>query len=298
MFVLLDLLQWFYGMGGVIGGRPLKTPSVPACSFPGFRQVTFKDQAPSGVPYTCNWRVRPHVERKCFPRNFMRLIERIFRRFGFPAFVIAGATCGLGAQGSSIALADFGVLRDGTFTTDVPTGGSYDPVSGLGSIVMSFGSPGQHQGIVFVDHELSEAINGFFNELGSVHGVAPAGVSWEIDEPGFSANPGDIYDHTLLGLLDNSVGKSDPDDVSMAIGWNFTLQPGETGSLSFFLGTEQPSGFHLRHLDPDSGESVFFSAALRIVPPLNSVPDDGGGTSLVAIAALALFARWRQARRC
>ncbi len=224
----------------------------------------------------------------------MKTIPCGFKRLAFLAAWVAGPPVVLAAD---ISLFEFGLLKDGVHSTDVPSGGSFDPGTGLGSIVMSFSSHGSHQGAVYVDHELSETLNTFFNELGSPQGTAPAGLSWEIDEPGFSGDPGDIFDHFLAGSLDNSVGKSGPDDVSMALAWNFSLQPGETGSLAFLLGTEAPSGFHLRHSDPDSGESVYFSAALRILPPSNSVADGGGGTSLVAIAAVAMLARWRQGRR-
>lgn len=222
--------------------------------------------------------------------TFTRRLDRIVVAAAFVpvAFV---------AQAANVTLFEIGILREGALSTVIPPGGSFDPLTGLGSIVMSFSTPGSHQGGVYVDHELSESLNTFYNELGSIHGTVPAGLSWEIDEPGFSSIPGDIYDHVLSGSLDNSVGKSDPDDVAMALAWSFALQPGETGSLSFLLGTEQPSGFHLRHSDPDSGESVYFSAALRILPPSNSVADGGGGTSLITIAALALIARWRFSRQ-
>lgn len=224
----------------------------------------------------------------------MKTSTRRFDRLVILAALVSGP---VSAQAANIALFELGILKDEVVVSDVPSGGSFDPVTGLGSIMMSFSTPGSHQGGVYVDHELSESLNTFFNELGSVHGSVPAGLSWEIDEPGFSSSPGDIYDHVLRGSLDNSVGKSGPDDVAMALAWSFALQPGETGSLSFLLSTEQPSGFHLRHSDPDSGESVYFSAALRIVPPTTSVADGGGGTSLVALAAMALIARWRFSRQ-
>lgn len=214
-------------------------------------------------------------------------------RLALLAVLVAGP---LSAQGADVSLFEILTIQDGVNSSVAPSGGSFDSGTGLGSILMSFTTPGPHQGLLYVDHELSESINTFFNELGSVHGTPPAGLSWEIDEPGFGPNPGDIFDNALAVSLDNSVGKSGPDDVSMALNWSFSLQPGEKGTLSFLLGTVQPSGFYLQHSDPASGESVYFSAGLRIVPPTTNVPDESGGTSLIAIAALALFARWRQGR--
>lgn len=86
--------------------------------------------------------------------------------------------------------------------------------------------------------------------------VQVVGLSWEIDEPGFVFR--DIYDNFLLGTLDNAIGSPLPDDVSMALGWQFLLNPVEQGLLEFLLGTTPPVGFHLRQFDPDGGECGHF----------------------------------------
>jgi hypothetical protein len=153
---------------------------------------------------------------------------------------------------------------------------------------------GPHSAYLFLDHELSESVNTFFNEVGSVSAMSPpSGLSWEIDEPGFVF--GDIYDNFFLGTLDNSVGTLLPDDVSMAMGWDFVLGAGETGLVEFMLGTAAPEGFHLRHHDPDSGESVYFWSQLSIRSDPIGIPDSGMGGPIV-VAAVAAGLGWAQRR--
>lgn len=197
---------------------------------------------------------------------------------------------------AEVSLFDYAFLQDGVLTagpSPVPPGSLFDLTTGLGVIRMTFAGAGSHSALLFVDHELSEAENTFFNELGSTSvGAPPAGLSWEIDEPGFSF--GDIYDHVVAGSLDNTIGSLRPDDVSMALGWDFALAEGEAAEVLFHLGETPPSGFYLRHFDPDSGESVFFSSSLSITT--TAVPE--GGTVLAGLMGVALtLATTRHRRR-
>ena len=178
------------------------------------------------------------------------------------------------------ALYDYGFNIDGTVS--MPSLGdpvpapvdisAFNDVTGMGIITATISGAGAHSFDAFFDHEIDEAINTFFNEIGTSSGVAAAGQSWEIDEPGW-AN-GDIFENFQLSALDNGVGTSVygdtlfPDDVSMAMGWDFNLLAGETATISLFLGNIAGSGFFLEHYDPDSDESIFLRSALRI---------DGGG---------------------
>jgi len=124
-------------------------------------------------------------------------------------------------------------------------------------------TPGSHYSAVYVDAEIDQDINGFTNEYGSVAGSAAAGQSWEIDEPGFEY--GDIYDNFVAGTLDKSNGVPTPDDVAMALAWNFILADGESATVSYFLTPVQPtSGFYLAHTDPDSQASLYFYSTLTI----------------------------------
>lgn len=170
-----------------------------------------------------------------------------------------------------------GAITDPFFGDPIPSevddsGFNYN--TGLGNIDVTITGGGSHNFVAFFDHEFDKAGNTFFNEFGSVSGTPAAGQSWEIDEP---VAVGDIFFFNFFdGTLDNSNNNgffdtSEPDDISMAMGWNFTLALGEEALISLALGTVMPtSGFFQEHNDPNSNESVFFSSTLNITGP--SVP--------------------------
>ena len=192
-----------------------------------------------------------------------------------------------------IGLFDYGINIDGT--SAFPTMGdalpgtvditSFDQNTGLGAVSVEVSGSGNHFVGAFFDHEIDETINTFFNESGQAAGVAETGQSWEIDEPGFFA--GDIISNfensDALGgsLLDQGIGISAfgptvfPNDVSMAMDWEFTLAKGETANIDFILQTVVPSGFYLTHNDPDSDATIYFSSAISIqsVTQPNPVPE-------------------------
>ncbi len=178
---------------------------------------------------------------------------------------------GVSGASADVVLFDWGLNVNGTVyskTTAVSglNSAGFDTSTGLGTLVFTY-SPGagSYKFTSFFDHELSENINTFFNEYGSTSGVPGAGQSWEIDEPGYVF--GDIYNNFLAGTLDNtnSVPISAPDDVSMALGWDFNLAAGETALLRLRLTTTAPAGgFYLQQTDPDSGEDVYLAGDLTI----------------------------------
>jgi hypothetical protein len=145
---------------------------------------------------------------------------------------------------------------------------------------------------LFVDHEIDELSNGFSNETGATSGSPAAGQSWEIDEPGWFN--GDIYGNLEAGALDNGIGTSIygdttfPDDVSMAMGWDFVLAD-LPALITFNLSDTAPiGGFYLQQYDPDSDVSVYFSSSLTVVP----VP----GAVLMGSIGIG-FAGWLSKRR-
>jgi len=213
-----------------------------------------------------------------------------------------------------------GVVSEISLGDPIPSGmdiGLFDDLTGLGTIEVTVSGPGDHFVGLFVDHELSEATNTFFNETGSASGALAAGQTWEIDEPGFDVddpgdpdddylgNPGDIYwnlldsyDLDVVSFLDNGIGedywdpsnpRTFPNDVSMAIGWEFTVDAGFPVIVGFELSdTVVPGGFYLTQYDPDSDEHVYFSSDLTVVP----VP----GAVLLGAIGLS-FTGWRLRRR-
>ena len=156
----------------------------------------------------------------------------------------------------------------------IPSGvnvAGFDDVSGLGVINITMAGAGAHSFGAFFDHEIDEAINSFFNETGAATGVAVAGQSWEIDEPGFVN--GDIFVNFQDTVLDNSIGTSVfgdtvfPNDVSIAMGWDFSLAVGDTAFIELVLGELAPtSGFFLSHSDPASNTTIYLSSTLTVTP--------------------------------
>lgn len=167
---------------------------------------------------------------------------------------------------------------------------AFDTSTGLGEITVSLSSAsgGSFSVLAFLDHEIDELVNTFFNEDGLMHGTAPLGMSWEIDEPGYST--GDIYSNFLADALDNSVGAPGtvfPDDVSMAIGWHFDLLAGESAVVKFTVSLLDLGLPALEQFDPDSMASLFFSSTLT----KNEIPEPAT-LSLLGMSLLA--GQWRR----
>ena len=201
------------------------------------------------------------------------------RRLGVSICVLA--ICALAAPGAS---ADT-ILFESAFNQDgavyspgtAPANwnlAAFDAGAGLGTITAQVTGAGLHSLLVFLDIEIDEEVNGFFNEFGATSGAPSAGLMWEIDEPGYAF--GDIYDNFLAGALDgtNGVPVGLPDDVSFALGWNFALAGGEVATLRFMTNTMPPAGgFYLVQTDPDSDSSVYFSSELNITGGEPVIPE-------------------------
>jgi hypothetical protein len=205
--------------------------------------------------------------------------------------VVVLLTCGLFAAPAfaDISLFDWAGNIDGIISS--PPGmdlSAFDDITGLGIITVTVSGAGSHYVGLFVDHEIDEAINTFYNENGDVVGSPATGQSWEIDEPGYVF--GDIYGNFLGSALDgsNGVPAGSEDDVSMALGWDFDLAD-LPALITFNLSdTAPPGGFYLQQYDPDSDASVYFSSSLTVVP----VP----GAVLMGSIGIG-FAGWLSKRR-
>jgi hypothetical protein len=207
-----------------------------------------------------------------------------------------------GARAVTLSLADYALNIGGVVTTasdPLPAtvdASGFDFVTGLGTLLVTFhpGVAGSYFVGAFVDHEIDEPLNTFFNEFGSVSGLPAAGQSWEIDEPGFVF--GDIFANFLASALDNTNGvpAGSPDDVSMAMGWVFHLPAGMPAKIKFTVSTLAPAGFFLSHTDPASDFTIYFSSNLNVVPEPGTIVLMSSG--LVGLLALGRK-RWRHKAR-
>lgn len=149
----------------------------------------------------------------------------------------------------------------------------FDWDTGLGSISITFSSAGDYSFISFFDHEMSRDGNTYYNEYGDAIGSPETGQLWEIDEPGWVF--GDIYDNILDGYLDNSnaIDDSFEDDVSMAMGWEFSLLENEIATIILTISESSLllPDFYLSQIDPDG--TLYFSSTLTILSGSSPVPE-------------------------
>ncbi len=191
------------------------------------------------------------------------------------AAVIALSLClafNVSPASASSVLYDWAFNLDGEIYEDwrsdiLPMSGDLDE-NGLGTLTWNTDVPGPHRFIAFFDYEIDQAENTFFNSNGQSVNLPPPELHWEIDEPGYTF--GDIYDHVIdpsLPQLDNTTAMATgfEDDVSMAVGFDFTLNAGDSAMVTLVLSDTEPSnGFYLEHHDPVSQASVYLSALLDL----------------------------------
>ena len=242
-------------------------------------------------------------------------------------FAIGLLLLGLGQHVWAVpSLFNFGINIDGTTTcssaascttnsaTDLSGVAGVDDTAfdyslGIGNIIVTTSGVGAHNVDLFLDHDVDPL--DFFSEFGTVIGVPVAGQSWEIDEPGFGAGRlgtggvsyfGDIFVNFVASTYDNQMffdavdnqSLTPPDDVSMGLGFDFSLLAGQTAVITFGVSQSDPGGFHLQQTS-SSSESIFFSGVLDIQGGSPPVPVPEPSTlGLLGAGLLGLFMRRRR----
>ncbi len=146
----------------------------------------------------------------------------------------------------------------------------------------------------FLDADLDETINTFFNESGFTSDLVLGGGagdgladSFEIDEPGFLF--GDIIANLLLGSLDssNSVPGGLEDDVSMALGFDIgSLLAGQSIIATFDISLSNNNG--LGQIDPNSGSTFWYNGMVEVMDPNPMSVSEPLTLSLLLVGVLAL----------
>ncbi|MCP5060378.1 MAG: hypothetical protein GY937_27080 [bacterium] len=133
----------------------------------------------------------------------------------------------------------------------------------------------------FLDAEIDEPTNTFFNEYATTRGTLAAGQTFEVDEPGFAF--GDLFANAQAGTLDgtNTLPIGTPDDVAMGLQFAVgSLAAGQSATISLMI-SEDGSSLGTFAIDQgDTGASsntvVTYSGNLQksaIPPPGPAIPE-------------------------
>lgn len=150
--------------------------------------------------------------------------------------------------------------------------------------------------ISFLDAEIDEVINTFFNEVAATNGVLAAGQGFEADEPGYLF--GDISSNILAGSLDNSNIFPPADDVSMALSFQAALLGvDETFIIEIMISEDGDTlgSFSILQTDPESSPAttITYSGEARIVGEVIPEPN---AALLFGVGALVFGRAFRQIR--
>jgi hypothetical protein len=173
----------------------------------------------------------------------------------------------------------------------------FDFNTGLGSLTFTVTGAGNHNILAYFDLEGAFPDYPVTKDLGQPMGTKPAWLSWEIGSPQFDST---LFNNVFFtGILNNLVdfdeGAGAHEDIAMALGATFTLNPGDKATVTFNITTTAPgSGFYLEQTAPD-GTKIYLTANLNIQNE-GAVPEPTT-IALVGSGLAGLAARYRRKRR-
>lgn len=138
----------------------------------------------------------------------------------------------------------------------------------------------------FMDAEIDESLNGFFNESAISSGDLASGQGFEIDDP-FA---GDLFGNLLSGTVDDTNAfESSFGDVSMALSFDLGgLGPSELAQIQILISEDGDSlgTFSIEQFDEDprSPTRITFSGAATSVAPI----PEPNATALFAIGIVVV----------
>ena len=219
------------------------------------------------------------------------------------AILVAGLMLCFGATTSMAAtvLSELSIKVNGTgddypYGNPVwPTIAGFDTGTGIGTITRNYTGAGSYNIGAFFDHDI---LPGFGTDYGTAVGSAPAGVTWQIDDPWF----GTIYANVAAGTLDNTnyqpyVDEYSKYNVSMALAQSFTLDSTHKAKLVYTVSGSSPNGFYLQQTNADTGESIYLSSTLDISAIPTGVPEPSTIVLLgLGVAGLVAYRKKRTKR--
>ena len=217
--------------------------------------------------------------------------------FELDAFLhVAGTGTQLSAAGATVSGLDFQFAADlSADTTDLTLSYSFTNNTAAAISGVSF--------VSFLDAEIDESINTFFNEFATVRGTLAAGQSFEIDEPGFAF--GDIFANAAANALDdtNALPPGSPDDVAMALGFSIgTIGVGQSAVVNLMISEDGDSlgTFAIDHEDNDPAATtrITYSGAFQLNSPPGpapAIPEPTGALSFgLGLCLLGLVLRQKR----
>lgn len=142
----------------------------------------------------------------------------------------------------------------------------------------------------FLDAEIDESLNGFFNESAVVLGALAPGQGFEVDDP----FQGDLFSNLLAGTIDNTNAfASSEGDVAMSLSFELgSIGPSESAQIQIMISEDGDfvGPFAIEHFDgdPRSETRIAFSGLATSEAPI----PEPSATALFLLGLLVIRLGW------